>query len=211
MTSPRSRRTVLEVERKFSRLQVYPLTADGGNPAIRDLKYLGVKSFRDIYFDDRNLMSRAGSWVRQRDGIWETKVAQAGDSTDSQFYEIYDLDKIRDHVQSITGHSQPPSESFGLLRVADITTRREAWLADGRFTIVLDRTDFDHMVGEVELEIPVDEGSDAEARNKCSLMNSDIGEFMQRYAWAFDTSPVVDKLTAYFTWRNASDRKFTAT
>lgn len=211
MATPRLRQTVLEVERKFARLRVHPLTAHAGTPAFRDLEYLGTKTFRDVYFDDRNVLSSSGSWVRQRDGKWETKIAQAGDYNDSQFREIYDLHEIRDHVQSITGKSNSASEAFGLVEIADITTHREAWKADGRFKIVLDRTDFDHTVGEVELEVSVEVGSDEEVRQQCSTMDSEIVKFMQRYQWAFDTGPAVGKLTAYFARRSFLLQRSTST
>ena len=76
---------------------------------------------------------------------------------------------------------------FGLDAIADFETHRRTFLADGRFTVVLDVTDFGHRVGEVELM-----AEDAERAHR------EIGAFLEKYAWFFDTSRPQGKLTAYF-------------
>jgi len=203
MAAPRVHQITLEVERKFSRLRVYPLSATGGYPGFQTLLYLGNKTFCDTYFDDRKLLSSSGTWVRQRNGSWESKIRQDGNYNNSQFREIQNLDEIRRHVHSITKISQPASNAFGLTKTAEIITHREAWKADDRFKIVLDRTDFGHMVGEVELEAKVTMSSEEERRRLGNLLDSEIASFMQRYSWAFDPGPAVGKLTAYFARQRA--------
>ncbi|KAJ9654439.1 hypothetical protein H2198_006519 [Neophaeococcomyces mojaviensis] len=199
------RQVLLEVERKFSRLRVYPLTINGGNPTFHSLKYLGTQTFCDTYFDHRSLLAHAGTWVRQRDGQWQSKIRQAGDYNNSQFREIQNVDEIGHQVHLITKKSQPSSKAFGLTQTAKITTHREAWKADDRFKIVLDHTDFGHVVGEVELEASVTIQSDEEAKKYCGLMDSEITSFMQRYCWAFDPNPAIGKLTAYFARRQSQE------
>jgi thiamine-triphosphatase len=193
-----ARQIVLEVERKFSGLRVHPLRKNAGSPAFRQLEHLGAKSFRDVYFDYEQLLSKSGTWVRQRDGRWESKIRQAGDYNNSQFREVQDVDEIGRHVRQITHHTQVSSKDFGLTKIAELTTHREMWRADDRFKIVLDRTDFGHVVGEVELETEVAWQSESESRRLCAWMDSEIECFMQRYYWAFNSSPAVGKLTAYF-------------
>ena len=71
--------------------------------------------------------------------------------------------------------------------MAEFVTTRVSFLADDRFTVVLDATDFGHTVGEVELM-----AEDAEKAH------ADIDAFLKEYAWFFDTSNPKGKLTAYF-------------
>lgn len=194
----RSREIYLEVERKFPCLQVYPLAADSGDPPFSSLQHLGFKTFCDTYFDEQGLLSQAGTWVRQRDGQWQSKVQQAGDANDSQFRETQDLEEIRDQVELVTKKSAAPSEAFGLSQIAKFVTHREMWKADDRFNIVLDRTDFGHVVGEVELEATISIQSDDEAKKHGDIMNAEVVAFMQRYSWAFASNSATGKLTAYF-------------
>lgn len=189
---------ILEVERKFSNLRVHPLLQNGGKPQFQSLIHVGRNKFIDTYFDSKDQLCRAGTWVRNRSGKWEAKIRQAGDYNSSQFKELQDVEEIRSHITSTTGLSQSPSADFGLPKMAQITTHRESWLADDRFKIVLDCTDFGHVVGEVELESIVATRNNINMKETCKEMDSEILSFMQRYSWTFDTSPPVGKLTAYF-------------
>lgn len=78
-------------------------------------------------------------------------------------------------------------DDFGLDAMAGFETHRLTLLADGKFTVVLDFTDFGHVVGEVELM-----AEDAERAH------GDIEAFLKEYAWFFDTEKPKGKLTAYF-------------
>lgn len=71
--------------------------------------------------------------------------------------------------------------------MAGFETHRLTLLADGKFTVVLDFTDFGHVVGEVELM-----AEDAERAH------GDVEAFLKEYAWFFDTVNPKGKLTAYF-------------
>lgn len=76
---------------------------------------------------------------------------------------------------------------FGLDAIADFETYRYAFLADGKFTVVLDKTSFGHQVGEVEVLAEDAEGAHAE-----------IDTFCEMYRWFIDREGVKGKLTAYF-------------
>ena len=193
----------LEVERKFSSLAVYPLTRDGGHPPFHSLKSLSDRTFHDIYDDHSHLLSSSGIWVRQRNGNWQAKIRKGGDFKDSRFEETSDVNGIAKHVRELTGFAQPDSAFFGLSPTADITTYRKSWKADDKFKIVLDRTDFGHVVGEVELEKEVDIQDRCHMNKVMTVMDHEIAQFMRRYAWAFTSGTPTGKLSAYFA-RNSS-------
>lgn len=199
MTTPTIRQTVLEVERKFSHLRIYPFKADGGSPPFHTLAYHGTETFCDKYFDHHNRLSAAGTWVRRRNGHWESKIRQAGDYTNSQFQEIQDLAEISRHVYSITKISGQSCNDFGLSKMAEFVTYREKWIADERFEVVLDNTDFGHTVGEIELKELKNVRPGIEAQACCKLLDQEIEAFMRRYSWAFSSAPPIGKLTAYFS------------
>ena len=64
-----------------------------------------------------------------------------------------------------------PNKSFGLEKTYQFKTHRRSFLADGKFTIVLDKTDFRHLASEVEL-LAKDE----------KKAHADIDIFLARYA-----------------------------
>lgn len=198
MRPDRLRKTILEVERKFARLAILPFRKDGGSPHFSHFEYLGTHSFRDIYFDHANQLSKSGTWVRQRDGEWESKIRQAGDFGNSSFREVTDHEEISRNVTMITGMDRPAESNFGLSVVADITTFRESWKVNERFKIVVDTTDWGHVVGEVELEDEIESASKEEMQRQCKIMDREVEEFMERYRWAFIMKPAIGKLTAYF-------------
>lgn len=189
---------VLEVERKFAGLKVYPLHIENaGSPPFRRLEHVGKCTFRDIYYDHEHKLSRVGIWVRTRNGVWQSKIRQKGDYMQSAMKEVEDTRTIAKEVCNVTGVLEASENAFGLAKLADITTNREAWKADGRFNIVLDRTDFGHTVGEVELEQPEPEIASHTTKD-LQCMETEIQEFMDRYSWAFDRGPAKGKLTAFF-------------
>ena len=68
---------------------------------------------------------------------------------------------------------------------------------------MFDTTDFNHTVGEVELQEVLETNDDGELalqqrRAMVFKMDSDIQEFMQHYSWAFALGKPVGKLSAYF-------------
>lgn len=188
----------LEVERKFANLIHYPLRADCGRPPFLSLQSLGRQDFRDVYFDLEGRLSRAGTWLRQRNGKWQSKIRRGGNYTNSRFEESSDLDTISAHVRTLTGLDKDVAQSFGLSRIASLTTFRESWKADDEFKIVLDRTDFGHVVGEVELEMDVTVQNEQAITEVMERMDAKVAEFLQHYSWAFSEDQPIGKLSAYF-------------
>lgn len=106
----------------------------------------------------------------------------------STFFETKDRSRICELIRPYFPHARTGLDhAFGLDAMARFETHRLAFVADGRFTVVLDWTDFGHGVGEVELM-----AEDAEKAH------ADIDEFRREYAWFFDGSKPKGKLTAYF-------------
>jgi thiamine-triphosphatase len=198
-----SRTFHLEVERKFCGLAVTDLARHVGNPPFRTIQSQGQRVFNDTYFDRAGRLAAAGVWVRLRNGVWEAKVRKGGDFQNSRFEELSDPHKIGKQVQAITGQGCNEPESFGLDRIANMSTTRTTWLADERFTIVLDKMDFGHEVGEVELQSEVHLAYTGQAledhkQRAMQQMDQEIVAFMQRYRWAFAAGVPIGKLTAYF-------------
>jgi len=201
MRAPNPRPTILEVERKFRRLAVPTLTQNGGTPPFQSLRALRATTIHDIYFDKADVLCNAGTWVRRRNGAWEAKIRKGGDRTNSRFEELTDTRDIAACIQRITGIDMKAERDFGLGKMAEFTTTREAWVADVVFCIVRDRMDFGHEVGEVELQVEMEGVTEEGKRRVMAEMDGRIGAFMQRYAWAFAPGKPVGKLSAYFEAR----------
>lgn len=194
---------LLEVERKFTwdPASLHILMSNGGLPPFSSRPVIQSKTFRDIYYDLGNKLSSTGLWVRKRlhyhphkrvdvpsTCTWEAKQSMPGSSfARSTYDETQDpkriLQMIRDRIPKCPG----PGESFGLEETCRFKTYRRSFLADGKFSVMLDETDFGHSTGEVELIV-----EDADRAH------ADIEAFLARYAWLFDCSKPVGKLTAYF-------------
>lgn len=208
---------VLEVERKFAptALSARLLATNGSAEApFGSLAPLGRTEFEDVYYDTpAGDLSRAGVWLRRRGGRWEAKVRVGGDYTHSAFEEVADVARI----SALLGRTVPGAgldaagggpRGGGLREVARLVSYRSKFLVDGKFTVVIDATDFGHVVGEVELERKVggsraEDGSlDAdEAYDRSEAvaeMDKEIDGFMKRYLWAFPPGKPVGKLSAYF-------------
>ncbi len=183
---------VYEIEQKFvfNPALLGRFRVNHGTPRFRSLAHQRTESFLDEYFDSANRLARSGLWIRKRDGSWEAKHRQGGDFVRSSFYETSKVDEIKKLVATCMGarHDAGPETNFGLKNICRYRTTRETFLADERFSIMLDSTDFGHWVGEVELQT-----------QHTATALSDIDTFMQKYSWFFanDTSPK-GKMTAYF-------------
>lgn len=107
-------------------------------------------------------------------------------------------------VHQVTGLQSSHDGDFGLTLIAKLQTSRKSWIADGEFKIVLDRMDFGHEVGEVELECKISSGQDSPLhmdtykQQIAKEMDERIEKFMERYLWAFKRGTPKGKLTAYF-------------
>jgi len=203
-TTGACQKVVLEVERKF-RCDVGSfarINQNKGVPRFRQLHYIGSSTFTDNYYDKNDLLTSKGIWIRQRDDTWQAKIRQGGNFTNSQFEEVTGRDDVFDLVRRHIGRAAVQNANalgIGLPLMAAIGTQRHTWTADGTFMIVVDTTDFGHVVGEVELERQVVGSSDGTdnsyLRNK---MDREIEAFMQRYPWAFPPGKVFGKLSAFF-------------
>ncbi|KAK0653164.1 CYTH-like domain-containing protein [Cercophora newfieldiana] len=201
------RPSILEVERKFCRLAVATLAQNSGTPPFQSLRGLPTRTIHDIYFDKADVLYNAGIWVRRRNGAWEAKIRKGGDLTNSRFEEITDPEGIAACVGRIIARAgRGGDKDFGLEKMAEFTTTREAWIADREFCIVRDRMDFGHEVGEVELQAEMEGPTETEKRRVMGEMDERIEAFMQKYAWAFAPGKPVGKLVAYF---EAMERKAT--
>ena len=197
---------LLEIEQKFSftLASLGRLITKAGHPPFRHLSNSTAQRFRDTYFDSHNKLSNAGLWIRKRyvhsdptnsnrlpGGIleWEAKQRKHGGSfLRSTFSETKDPSQIRDLVRSHLPDLKTASEDdFGLDAMAEFETRRLSFVADHKFTVVLDFTNFGHEVGEIELM--------AEDAGKA---HADIDGFVKEYAWFFDMTSPKGKLKAYF-------------
>ncbi|KAA6408643.1 MAG: hypothetical protein FRX48_07725 [Lasallia pustulata] len=180
---------LLEVEQKFvfclSRLSKF--RANQGTPPFRQLKFLGVRCFEDVYYDYFNTLSSKGIWIRKRDYEWQAKQSIQGTFTRSTFAETNDPKEIRDLIIKHLPQSAEAEDGFRLPELCRFKTSRENYLADGKFNIALDKTNFGHAVGEVELM-----AEDAPRAHK------EIEDFMEHYSWFFGREPPKGKLTAYF-------------
>ncbi|KAF2689606.1 hypothetical protein K458DRAFT_247109, partial [Lentithecium fluviatile CBS 122367] len=221
----------LEVERKFmpTPSSIATLRANTGHPPFTTHTPLGHTKFRDVYFDKSNVLLSNGIYIRTRDDIWEAKVrylpspssgsnptsTYPNDFVNSAMLETTDTRRIAEIVDKAfrrhTG-TQYVMELADLTPVAMLRTSREAWDVEG-FRVVVDETDFGHVVGEVELcllgESRGGKGGEGEKEEKdwqrnTEEMNKRIEEFMKAHAWAFpmgDGGKVVGKLSAYFAWK----------
>ena len=181
--------TLLEIEQKFSyRLSDIPrFRTNTGTPSFHRLKFLKPGAFEDIYYDTRSTLSNAGLWVRKRDYDWQAKQRVSGTYTRSTFQEFSDPEIIHRMIRKYFPDSPGPEQNFGLNTLCCFRTCRETAIADEKFTVVLDKTNFGHTVGEVEMLSEEAENSHAE-----------ITAFMEKYSWFFDRQRPKGKVTAYF-------------
>ncbi|MCJ1334870.1 hypothetical protein MMC09_000135 [Bachmanniomyces sp. S44760] len=180
---------LLEVEQKFSYLlsQVPIFRSNKGIPPFQSIRHKAPISFQDTYFDTRSVLSSVGIYIRRRDNAWEAKERVDGDYKRSTFRETNDPSEINELICRHFKGSLDEQQNFGLDTLARFRTTRETSVVDRRFSVILDQTDFGHVVGEVEIM--------AEDAKKA---HEDINAFMERYRWFFDTEKPKGKLTAYF-------------
>ncbi|KAL8764672.1 MAG: hypothetical protein Q9203_006956 [Teloschistes exilis] len=201
---------LLEIERKFHFDRNRILSGPHHYAQVfKSIKHLKLQRFTDTYFDDREVLSSNGIWVRRRQdcsgtGVMEAKLRIKGDHTRSTFDEITDGESIcnliRRHFPNFP-HLKRGANDVGLDSLAHFTTTRRSFLAANKFTVVLDETDFGHSVGEVELMAE----DEAEAHGQ-------IDGFMQHHSSFFDCGrgegdESEEKLAAYLKKFGAGFRK----
>ncbi|TID18251.1 hypothetical protein E6O75_ATG06327 [Venturia nashicola] len=234
------------------------LQSNTAHPHFTTIKNHGSKIMEDIYFDREDLLCENGIWVRRRgespininiDGeetlrktiigmagemedmkiSWQAKVRKSGDRINSSFAEIHDSNEILRLLRSRFSSLANLERIEELDVLARIKCVRQMWRVDGKFNVVIDTTDFGHVVGEVELEVDTEkqeigdgdgdggvgvsaaegfigaEGSDRNGEAQLlKNMDVEIETFMRKYLWAFPVGgKVVGKLSAYFKWLEA--------
>ncbi|KAI9736470.1 MAG: hypothetical protein M1818_006204 [Claussenomyces sp. TS43310] len=197
---------ILEFEHKFivNPSLVPRFRLNQGHPRFRQFAPQGTRRFLDEYYDGGTSgteLARRGLWVRRRDGIWEAKQRRGGDFVRSIFHETRDVREIRrliaSHVRGVGAAQAGPERDFGLRCICRYRTDREMFLVDKRFSVVLDGTDFGHLVGEVEvMEMEMER-----QRHGSPGGLQGIEAFMRRYEWFFAVGGGArpkGKMTAYF-------------
>lgn len=220
-TAPSTTTTTLEVERKFAPTptSIRLLATNAGPAPFQSLVAQGRRQFQDVYYDTPAAhLSDAGVWLRRRGPVWEAKVRVGGNYTNSAFHEVTGVAAISALLRELVPGGGAVLDAVrgpqggGLQQLAAFVSDRRTFLADGKFTVVLDSTDFGHVVGEVELERALaakpegEEGGEAgEVRasetsraDMIADMDREIDHFMKRYDWAFPAGKPVGKLSAYF-------------
>ncbi|KAK4174519.1 CYTH-like domain-containing protein [Triangularia setosa] len=197
----------LEVERKVACLAIPTLSDPSlwSRPAFTSVDPLPLKTIHDVYYDKNDLLSSNGLWVRKRNGAWQAKFnpsARIGQQN-TRFEELRAESDIAKAVEAFTKTAGEATANFGLDKMADFTSYREAWRVDGDFVVVRDSTCFGWGVVEVEMEenIRVEEGEEVDKRwkqRKMEEMDTRIEMFMKKYGWAWGEGQVKGKLSAYF-------------
>ena len=118
--------------------------------------------------------------------VLEVKKRVTGNYNRSVFEEIRNLDEIDVLIRRHFPDCSTAEQNYGLDILAQFKTTRTNYVADERFSLVLDDTDFGHSVGEVELQ-----AEDA------TLAHQDIDLFLQKYSWFCQQGSVEGKLSAY--------------
>lgn len=132
----------------------------------------GCASFKDIYYDTRDhTITFRDFWLRQRDGAWQLKCPVQEHSSKpltDQYIELETEKDILDQLLtsgSLSFDDQCDNISLDqlvsdgvLISIAEFITTRETWLLkeDGsteNVSVVLDTTNFDYDIGEVELMV----------------------------------------------------------
>ncbi|KFZ20938.1 hypothetical protein V502_02965 [Pseudogymnoascus sp. VKM F-4520 (FW-2644)] len=193
----------LEVERKFI---VTPaagsyLRSNGGGSRFSKYESLGKLTTNDIYYDRDGLLFSIGVYVRQRNGHWEAKIRTGGDLINSAFAEIDGNNAVKEIIKQNLRDSADGADIEEILKpCAEFATGRESWMIDGKFKVDVDKTDFGHIVGEVELTRTLEYVNEEEEKLKelKEKMDQEIKLFMQSYPQAFPVGRPVGKLSAYF-------------
>ncbi|KAH7119871.1 hypothetical protein B0J11DRAFT_551941 [Dendryphion nanum] len=156
------------------------LTTNNGHSPFQTITSFGQRTINDVYYDQSSLLSSASIW--------------GGNFINSSFEELSDFQNISRCIYEVTEVGSIEQDHFGLDRIVTLSTLRKAWLADGKFKIVLDTVDFGHTIGLVELDSSIEQ----QKQTTMSTMDERIGRFMERYSWDFCSGKPNGKLTAYF-------------
>lgn len=204
---------------------VRQLDQNTGEPPFKSVIHKGVTCFEDTYYDTpKDNLSIAGVWIRRRKKFecerlrfapiepasphhvsWEAKVRVGGDFINSAFRDITDVQEILTILSNLVPGAELDAQHGprgGQMReLARFVTNRTGYVVDGKFTVVIDVTDFGHTIGEVELEKDASDASCEGRTLTIAAIDEEVGGFMRRFIWAFPSGNPVGKLTAYFDYK----------
>ncbi|EWC46409.1 hypothetical protein DRE_04352 [Drechslerella stenobrocha 248] len=186
---------IYEVERKFcfAFANISRFHHNKGAVPFTSIVFKGSTGQQDIYYDTKAYdLDKHMVWVRLRDGHWEAKTLRAGSHERATYEEVKGRQGIvrmlRDLGMANWKEKEQVPGNFGLSKIVEFATARRTYKVDGKFTVVLDTTDFGHAVGEVELI-----GNDG---IKC---HEEIDDFISKHRWFFETAGTVkSKMRAYW-------------
>ncbi|KFY37959.1 hypothetical protein V495_06830 [Pseudogymnoascus sp. VKM F-4514 (FW-929)] len=193
----------LEVERKFKATPAAHsyLRSNGGGSRFNQYENLGKQTTNDIYYDRDGLLFSKGVYIRRRNGHWEAKIRAGGGFINSAFVEIDGNNAVKEIIKQNLSDSADGAGIEEILKpCAEFATDRESWMIDGKFKVDVDKMDFGHTVGEVELTRTLEYVNEEEEKLKelKEKMDQEIKLFMQSYPQAFPVGRPVGKLSAYF-------------
>ncbi|MBD3250896.1 CYTH domain-containing protein [Candidatus Uhrbacteria bacterium] len=141
---------MIEVEKKFM------LSPEQQQRLLKGAEYLNQKTQHDIYYDTPDyLLTMQDKWLRKRNDHWELKhpvrtCEPSGKKrthykefeTDEEIIQAMDLDPDSPLTDQLM--------AAGYVPIAEYTTIRKTYKRDP-YTIVIDATDFDYDIAEVEI------------------------------------------------------------
>lgn len=159
---------MIEVEKKFK------LSAEQKNKLLKDAKFLGEKTFTDVYFDNAKFsLTSRDIWLRSRDGIFELKLpvrlAQQ-DQNVEQYEEVVGEELIRG-IFAVARQKSFTEDiaKMGHKPFCECTTVRKKYQKEG-FVLDLDEVSFageDLQFAIAEIELMVEKQEEmANAANK---------------------------------------------
>jgi len=164
---------MIEVERKFA-------PTDEQLQKISDAAtFIQEKIFTDIYYDTPSYsLTENDTWLRQRQGAWELKVASEKNVGATDIYhEIVEIEKISQFLQEKLGNSLDKLIAKGTIEpFAELVTRRKKFTF-GSFNIDVDTVSAENLsysLAEIEMLVK-DESEKAAAAEAIDQLAHDFG------------------------------------
>ncbi len=177
---------MIEVEKKFA------MSEEDARRVLDGATFVKEVVMVDSYYDlpDRRLSLR-DSWLRDRNGRFELKVASYAGEWKDQVVNQYKELETDEEISKALGLAGPGSlrdalKTAGYAPFSTIKTTRRKYIKDG-FTIDMDVMDFGYTISEIELMVS-DESQMQEAVNKIMAFAKSHG---------LSTAPVFGKLLEF--------------
>lgn len=181
---------VIEVEKNFD------LRPGDKEKLIEAAKFLGKKTFTDIYYDTEDFqLTTKDFWLRQRDGNWELKMPLNGTAAnrDTDQYRELESEKEIALALELPGKSplQKEIQDMGAKPFAAILTNRERY-QKGNFHLDFDEMDFGFRTFEAELMV--------ENESEIPAAEQKIIDFAREYG--IDSAPGAGKVIEFLKLRH---------